>query len=126
MKLVYQLRHMYPIRLENSYLYHLSDMGTRPVLLRVLLVPFHLRPPGKGIRLFLMLELSRFCIYRSNDMDGYVLLRVSVCMDRRYQLRPDLSTRKLPAVGTQTPCLAQVTGPLLQHRELFSGKMSER
>jgi len=66
MRLVYQLRHMYPIRPENNYPYHLSDMGTRLVLLQVLLVQFHLRSLGKGIRLFLMLELSRFCICRRN------------------------------------------------------------
>ena len=59
MKLVYQLKHMYPTRPGNNYPYHLSDIGTRLVLLQVLLLVFHLRSLGKGIRLFLMLELSR-------------------------------------------------------------------
>jgi hypothetical protein len=60
MKPVYQLRHMSLIRLGNNYPYHQLGRGTLLVLLQVLLlVLFHLRFLGRGIRLFLMLGLSR-------------------------------------------------------------------
>jgi hypothetical protein len=60
MKPVYRPRHMSLTRLGNNYPYHLSGRGTLLVLLQVLLrVLFHLRFRDRGIRLFLMLELSR-------------------------------------------------------------------
>lgn len=76
MRLVFQLRHMSPTKPGNNCPYHLLDMGTRLVLLPVLLlVPFHLRCLGKGIRLFLMLELSRsLYLQKELDMHRYVQL----------------------------------------------------
>jgi hypothetical protein len=61
MRLVYQLKHMYPTRLENNYPYLLSGRDTRlfQELYPLLLVRSHLRFRGPRIRLFLMLGLSR-------------------------------------------------------------------
>jgi len=61
MRPVYRLRHMSQTKLENNYPFHLLDRGTRlfQELLQLVLILLCLRFRGRGIRLFLMLGLSR-------------------------------------------------------------------
>jgi hypothetical protein len=62
---------MFLTRRGNNYPYHQLGRGTLLALLQVLLlVLFHLKFRDRGIRLFLMLELSR-SLYLQKERKGY-------------------------------------------------------
>lgn len=100
MKLVYRLRHMSLIRLENNYLYHLLGRGMLQVHLLPVLFHSRLRFRDKGTRLFLMLGLSSCIDEERTNMHRYLSLKAPLI-----PLTPLLAAawKALCATGCRSP-----------------------